>query len=247
MISKRLSGEAGIAPDIQAELRDTQPRLFHGFSRLIPTRAISLSSTRTDLFIDFGQIGTLTDRLINIGELIRISKKDMERAVAALRSMGILDSLKHNPEDFLEDFSDMVINLSTGGLGRLDIKRLRKDILTLAYNYQLKLPAYMTSLMKALITVEGVGKKLDPDYDFMETASELAHRVYQERLKPENVYKYLNRRYYRDIKPLGALPRDLHDLIKSTGQGDLQINIKVDLSQTLAIKCPNWSVGLVPA
>jgi ubiquinone biosynthesis protein len=208
--------------------------VFHGFFQADPHPGnIFIINEEQICFIDFGQIGTLTEsRLINIGELILgISKKDMERAVAALRSMGILDSLKHNPEDFLEDFSDMVINLSTGGLGRLDIKRLRKDILTLAYNYQLKLPAYMTSLMKALITVEGVGKKLDPDYDFMETASELAHRVYQERLKPENVYKYLNRRYYRDIKPLGALPRDLHGLIKSTGQGDLQINIKVDLSQ----------------
>lgn len=208
--------------------------VFHGFFQADPHPGnIFIVNEKQICFIDFGQIGTLTEfRLINIGELILgISKKDMERAVAALRSMGILDNLKHNPEDFLEDFSDMVITLSTGGLGRLDMNRLRKDILTLAYNYQLKLPAYMTSLMKALITVEGVGKKLDPNYDFMETASELANKVYEERLKPENVYKYLNRRYYRDIKPLGTFPRDLHEVVKSAGQGDLQINIKVDLSQ----------------
>ncbi|NLO20596.1 MAG: AarF/ABC1/UbiB kinase family protein [Syntrophomonadaceae bacterium] len=209
--------------------------VFHGFFQADPHPGnIFIVNEHQICFIDFGQIGTLTEsRLINIGELILgIGKQDMERAVSALRAMGILDNVKHNPEDFLEDFSDMVINLSTGGLGRLDMNRLRKDILTLAYNYQLKLPAYWTSLMKALITVEGVGKTLDPDYDFMETAAELANKVYKERLKPENVYKHLNRRYYRDIKPLGTLPRDLHDVIKSVGQGHLQINIKVDLSQT---------------
>ncbi len=208
--------------------------VFHGFFQADPHPGnIIIVNEKTICFIDFGEIGTLTEgRLINIGELIMgISKMDMERARAALQSMGILDNLNRNPEDFLEDFSDVVLNVSTGGLGKLDMNRLRKDIMTLAYNYQLKLPAYLTSLMKALITVEGVGKKLDPTYDFMETASELANKVYKERLKPDNVYKYLNRRYYRDIKPLGSLPRDFHDIIKATSRGNLQLNIKVDLSE----------------
>ncbi len=208
--------------------------VFHGFFQADPHPGnIIIVNENTICFIDFGEIGTLTEnRLINIGELIMgISKQDMERAMAALHSMGILDNLNRNPEDFLEDFSDMVLNVSTGGLGKLDMNRLRKDIMILAYNYQLKLPAYLTSLMKALITVEGVGKKLDPGYDFMNTASELANRVYKERLKPENVYKYLNRRYYRDIKPLGSLPHDFHEIIKATSRGNLQLNIKVDLSE----------------
>ncbi len=208
--------------------------VFHGFFQADPHPGnIIIVNENQICFIDFGEIGTLTEsRLIDIGELVLgISKKDMEQAVAALRSMGILEGLDRNSEDFLEDFSDMVLNISTGGLGRLDINRLRKDILTLAYNYHLQLPPYMTSLMKALITVEGVGKKLDPNYDFMETATELASKVYQERLKPENVYKYLHRRYYRDVKPLGTLPHDLHNIIKATNRGQLQVNINVELSE----------------
>ncbi len=208
--------------------------VFHGFFQADPHPGnIIIVNENQICFIDFGEIGTLTEtRLMNIGELILgISKQDMERAMSALQSMGILDRLKNNPEDFLEDFSDVVLNVSSGGLGKLDMNRLRKDIMTLAYNYQLKLPAYLTSLMKALITVEGVGKKLDPSYDFMETASELANKVYKERLKPENVYKYLNRRYYRDIKPLGALPHDLHEIIKAASRGNLQFTMNVDLSE----------------
>ncbi len=208
--------------------------VFHGFFQGDPHPGnIIIVNEKQICFIDFGQIGTLTDsRLVNIGEFVLgISKQDMERAMSALQSMGILEHMKQNREDFLEDFTDVIINVSSGGLGKLDMNRLRKDIMTLAYNYQLKLPSYLTSLMKALITVEGVGKMLDPSYNFMETAGELSSRVYKERLKPENVRKHLNRRYYRDVKPLGALPHDFHEIIKATSRGQLQIIMKVDLSE----------------
>ncbi|HWP97666.1 MAG TPA: lipopolysaccharide core heptose(II) kinase RfaY [Syntrophomonadaceae bacterium] len=182
-------------------------------------------------FIDFGEVGVLSgDRLINTGQLLlAISQQDMERALATLRDMGIVGDLA-NSEDFQEDFAELVQSASSGAIGNLDMNRLRREIMSLAYRYNLKMPAYLTMLMKALIIVEGVGKQLDPDYDFMEAARPLAAEVFRDRLKPRNVYQYMRRKYYHDIKPLGSLPADLHNVIKKAGNGELQVMMQVGFS-----------------
>ena len=117
--------------------------------------------------------------------------------MSSLQDMGIVGDLD-NVEDFQEDFADLVKSVS-GSIGKLNINRLRNELMDLSYRHQLKMPAYLTGLMKALITVEGVGKKLDPGYDFMETARPLANKVLEERLKAESVYKYIRRKYYQDL------------------------------------------------
>lgn len=208
--------------------------ILHGFFQADPHPGNILVLSETEIaFIDFGEIGTLADnRLVIIGELlVGISKQNMDRAMAALSDMGITDNMVGAWDDFQEDFEDLVKSATTGGLGNLDMNRLRKELMELSYKYQLKMPAYLTSLMKALITVEGVGKKLDPGYDFMEAAKPLANQVYQERLKPGNFYKYINRKYYRDIRPLGAIPVHLNTLLKNAATGQTQIKMLVDLSE----------------
>ncbi|MEN6347866.1 MAG: AarF/UbiB family protein, partial [Syntrophomonas sp.] len=205
--------------------------MLHGFFQADPHPGnILVMDEERIAFIDFGEIGALTDkRLILIGELlVGINKQDMDKAMAVLRDMGIVnDSI--DTEDLQEDFADLLKSVS-GNIGKLDINRLRKEMMLLAYRYQLKMPAYLTGIMKALITVEGVGKKLDPSYDFMETARPLASKVYEERLKPENIFKVVRRKYYQDIKPLGDLPFNFNKLVKATGEGRLHMNIELDIS-----------------
>ncbi len=81
--------------------------------------------------------------------------------------------------------------------------------------------------------MEGLGKKLDPNFDFTAVAAPLATKVYQERLKPENVAKYLRSRFYTDLKPLGEMPGNFNRLLKNTSEGRLAMNLQMDLSPSL--------------
>lgn len=207
--------------------------MLHGFFQADPHPGNIIVVDETHIaFIDFGEIGSLSEkRLMQLGQLLlSFSKQNMEMAIAALQDMRIIDD-SIDKENFQEDFADLIDRVSSMSLGKLDMNRLRKEIMDLAYRYHLRMPAYLTGLMKALITVEGVGKKLDPTYNFMDTAKPLATKVYQERLKPENIYKYFKRKYYRDIKPLGALPANINNLLKTTEKGELSVNFQVELSK----------------
>jgi len=206
--------------------------LLHGFFQADPHPGNILAvNEHTIAFIDFGEIGYLGERrLMFIGELLMaISKKDPYRATSVLRDMGILENID-DIEAFSEDLGELLDGLMNRTIGNIDIKTMRTDIMDLAYRYQLKMPPYLTSLMKALITVEGLGKKLDSNFDFSEVAGPLAKKVYAERLKPNSIARYIKNHYYQDIKPLTDLPMNFNKLLKKTGDGRLSVNLQMEFT-----------------
>jgi ubiquinone biosynthesis protein len=206
--------------------------VLHGFFQADPHPGNILVVDEDHIaFIDFGEVSALSERRLNsLGELLlSIDRKDMDKAVATLEDMGIItDSIEMDA--FQEDFSDLVELISASRIGNLDMNRIRKDLLDIAYRYQLKMPSYLTSLMKALITVEGVGKKLDPSFNFLEVAGPMAKKVVQEKMKPGNIYGYMRRKYYSDLRPLTSLPANFNRLLKTTDQGKLNMNIQISFS-----------------
>ena len=206
--------------------------LLHGFFQADPHPGNILVVDEDHIaFIDFGQVSALsTRRLNNLGELmLSFSRNELDRAVAVLEEMGIVTGAV-DMEIFHEDISDLVESISVSRIGNLDMNRIRKDFLDIAYRHQLKVPPYLTSLMKALITVEGVGRKLDPSFNFIEIAAPMARQVIRERMKPGNIQNYLRRKYYTDVRPLANLPAILNRLLKNTDQGKLNMNIQISFS-----------------
>jgi ubiquinone biosynthesis protein len=163
--------------------------------------------------------------------LLSFDRKELDKAVVTMEEMGIITGAV-DMDKFQEDLSDLVEQISASRIGNLDMNRIRKDLLDITYRYQLRMPSYLTSLMKALITVEGVGKKLDPTFNFLEVATPMAQKVMKERMKPGNIYGYLRRKYYSDLRPLVTLPTNLNNLLKTTDQGKLNMNIQISFSGT---------------
>lgn len=209
--------------------------LLHGFFQADPHPGnIFVVDNEHIAFIDFGEIGYLSDlRLAYVGEmLIAVMKNDPYRAMSVMRDMGILDQLQDS-EDFSESFAELVESLYASSIGNLDMKRMRIEIMEFSFRYHLKMPSYLTSLMKALITVEGLGKKLDPKFDFSEVASPLAQKVYRERLKPSNISKFLRSRYYKEVEPLKVIPANFNRLLQDTADGRLTLHLDLNMSPEL--------------
>ncbi len=209
--------------------------LLHGFFQADPHPGnIFVVDDEHIAFIDFGEIGYLSDlRLAYVGEMmLAVTKNDPYRAMSVMRDMGILNQLQDS-EDFSESFAELVESLYTGSIGNLDIKRMRSEIMEFAFRYHLKMPSYLTSLLKALITVEGLGKILDPDFDFSQVASPLAQKVYRERLKPSNLGKFLRSRYYKEVEPLKVIPANINRLLQDTADGRLTLHLDLSMSPEL--------------
>jgi ubiquinone biosynthesis protein len=206
--------------------------VLHGFFQADPHPGNILVVDEEHIaFIDFGEVSALSERrLTSLGELLwSIDRKDMDKLVATLEDMGIITEAVEM-DAFQEDLADLLELVSASRIGNLDMNRIRKDLLDITYRYQLKMPSYLTSLMKALITVEGVGKKLDPSFNFLEVAGPMAQKVIEEKMKPGNIYGYMRRKYYSDLRPLISLPANFNKLLKTTDQGKLNMNIQISFS-----------------
>lgn len=212
--------------------------MVHGFFQADPHPGNILVLGEDKIaFIDFGETGSLTEkRLATLGQLlVGIDKKDLDQALSALYDIGILND-QVELDNFEADFADLVERVYSSNMGSIDMNRLRREMLDLAYRYQLRLPNYLTALMKALITVDGVGKKLDPNFNFSDVAGPIIQQMFEERIKPAGIFRTMRRSYYREIKPLFSFPRNINNLVKVAGQGALEISHKHELKAHLEAK-----------
>ena len=55
-------------------------------------------------------------------------------------------------------------------MGEVKFKELTYDLAEVVYEYPFRLPANFTYIMRALMTLEGIGIVTDPEFSFFETA-----------------------------------------------------------------------------
>jgi predicted unusual protein kinase regulating ubiquinone biosynthesis (AarF/ABC1/UbiB family) len=79
-----------------------------------------------------------------------------------------------NPETIrpvVESLFTLYLNLK---LGEVKFKELTYDLAEVVYEYPFRLPANFTYVMRALMTLEGIGIVTDPGFSFFETAKPYA-------------------------------------------------------------------------
>ena len=87
------------------------------------------------------------------------------------------------------------------------------DITQLLRSYSLTLPADLALMIKAFLTLEGMGRQLDPDFDMASAARPFLERVVQ-RYAPNALLKRGRRSLLGLVDFAGELPRDLRKLVR---------------------------------
>jgi predicted unusual protein kinase regulating ubiquinone biosynthesis (AarF/ABC1/UbiB family) len=126
-------------------------------------------------FFDFGMVGRITPQLQS--RMIDAFFHVVSRDVAGLGQDIInLNFLKPgvDPETIrplVERLFKVYLNLK---LGEVKFKELTYDLAEVVYEYPFRLPANFTYVMRALMTLEGIGIATDPGFSFFETAKPYA-------------------------------------------------------------------------
>ena len=70
-------------------------------------------------------------------------------------------------------------------LGEVNFKELTYDLAEVIYEYPFRLPSNFTYIMRALMTLEGIGVVTDPGFSFFETAKPFAKRIHAQTRRPD--------------------------------------------------------------
>ena len=108
----------------------------------------------------------------------------------------------------------------------IELGKLLQQLLELATSFRLRIPADIFLMMKALGTVEGVGRMLDPEFDMIARATPFIKRVKLERFKPERVADDVYNMGSQLLQFIRQFPDQLLDLANLIRQEKLSLKFE---------------------
>ena len=178
-------------------------------------------------FIDFGMVGRLSEeRRTQVVSLLQgMVGRNTDNVVKILlrwsgNALVNVDSLTIDVDDFIDQYHGVPLK-------EVDITALLTDLTTLLRDHQLNLPPDLALLSKALITLEGMGRELDPDYNLVEVATPFLQRALFKRFTPDAVFKQGWQSFSSLIELITGLPKDLHQLLEAARRGALGVRLDI--------------------
>jgi ubiquinone biosynthesis protein len=190
-------------------------------------------------FIDFGMVGRLSQRRRD--ELLRLLLGLVERKPAHVAEVLLDWTSQGEPSGMptvqlgvLEDEIEAFVEQYHGTpLAQLNLAHMLGEVTTVLRQHHLALPADLALLIKAFISLEGMGRGLDPDFHMAAEALPLLKQLVRARYTP----KALGLRGWQALSStlgvIGQLPGDAALLLRRARQGRLQVGIEIaDLKRT---------------
>ncbi|HCX33540.1 MAG TPA: ubiquinone biosynthesis protein UbiB [Rhodocyclaceae bacterium] len=178
-------------------------------------------------FIDFGMVGRLTeerrDQLIRL--LLGLVKHEPRRVADVMLDWtgdGAIDE-----DGLMLEIQAFVDQYHGVALKQLRLGSMLSDLMAIVRQHQLALPSNLSLLVKAFITLEGMGRELDPDFDMAGEAMPLLEQAMRARYTPAALIKRGWRAAGEALTLITDLPHDLAKLLRAARRGRLEIHIDV--------------------
>lgn len=207
---------------------------------------IAVSSEGALIFYDFGMMGRIKTNVREqlMKTLFGIAQKDAGQVVASLVELGALSPVedmgpvRRSIQYMLDHFMDKPFEEQS-------VSAISDDLYELAYGQPFRFPATFTFVMRAFSTLEGVGKGLDPEFNFMEVAKPFALQLMTNGNTPDR-NTFLNE-LGRQAAQVGStalsLPRRIEDTIDKLERGDLRVRVRSIESDRLLRRLSNLQLG----
>ena len=199
--------------------------LFHADPH--PGNVFYLEANRIAL-IDFGMVGRLTPRRRD--DLLQLLLGLVERRPQAVADVLVdwagddhrldLGALESDVDAFVDQYHGVPLN-------DLDLGRMLADVTSLLRDHRLGLPSDMALLIKTLITLEGMGRGLDPGFNMADEALPMLRKAAGDRYRPEAVASRAWQTLRRTLDVAEQLPHDASRLLRSARRGRFHVGIEL--------------------
>ncbi len=175
------------------------------------------------VLLDFGNVGIIRpdrrDEFMRV--LYAIVNSDVEMFLGAFDGLGV--SIREEDVDPLKDELYVILQETRAyELGQYDIEESMREISGILYRYRIQVPANLMLMMKVIIMVEGIGVKLDPEFNFISRVEPYLDEIVADQLlSPERIER-ASRKVASDV--LG-LPQALNESLKRLAEGRLRVEM----------------------
>lgn len=178
--------------------------------------------------IDFGVVGRLNKRtqgtIANM--LLALSLEDYERLAYEYVDLAPFTD-KVNIDLFAKELRELIapyygLTLRNVNLGKILMKSSR-----IAAKHHLQVPSDLMLFFKSIVAIEGMGRKIQKDFDFLQYSLEFAGDLVKTQFGPDRMLGELSQVVRESKALINALPRQLHFFLRKINSPDHAFQIRI--------------------
>ena len=177
--------------------------------------------------LDFGMTGRIDPFLKNhlTDILLAILKRDAEEVISLLIYSGdITDSV--NIRALRRDISEFIDKYYELSLQEFQVGQLLIDFTEIISEYRIKFHPDLLLLAKAFMTIESMGRKLDPDFDMTLHLRPLMEKEIRDRLSPKSAFKEIFGNINSYVNLFRSLPKEIKEILNRINRDKFKIDLE---------------------
>ncbi len=177
--------------------------------------------------LDFGMIGILDEELRNllVDLLQAVITRDLSNAVRLIKSMSPskhdidVSLLKADLRDFIDTYYGLTLT-------EIDVGNLLSDFVGIITSHGIRCPGDLLLLTRALVTLEGVGKSLSPQFNVAEVLQPFLEELIRKKYSPRRVAGQVIQEATDLFNLCRSLPGALSEVLDKLKQDQLKLEVE---------------------
>jgi ubiquinone biosynthesis protein len=181
-------------------------------------------------FIDCGMVGKIgLDARTRIAELVfGVATGDARLVMRAAMKMGNVEPDSIDERALLDDVQEVVDQFIGKPIAEIDIAAVLDKFYQILRDYKVRCPADMVMLIKAMGTIEGVARDLDPDYEIIEAAKPFIFKLVNDRYAPKALTKRVLNTLFSYAELIDSLPKQVNGILRKLRLGEAKVNFHIE-------------------
>jgi ubiquinone biosynthesis protein len=174
--------------------------------------------------IDFGMVGRLEEErreeLVDI--FLSISQRDVKRAVELVLTVGRPSEevdrplLQSDVRDFIETYYGLALE-------RVKMGKLLSDFVLILSNHSIRFPADLMLLLRAMVTLDGLGRDLDPEFNLALYLAPFIKKMIRDRYTPHRMARRLLGNSGRVLEAMQDVPIQIEKTLQKLNRDEIKI------------------------
>lgn len=189
------------------------------------------------VFLDFGMMTRITKKdQKNLGFLmLQISNEDVDGLIDTIERISAV-SENADSDKLKKEAEKEVLKLRNTTIEEQSVSKILISLSTKAAKNGFYVPTKITLIGKGILTMEGVGLKIYPDYSIQENMEEEVERLLLEQNDPKQIAKDASFDLMQNEDLVSKLPSKINELLDKSGE-----------SQKVTVENKSPEIELIPA
>ena len=181
----------------------------------------------TICLIDFGMVGRLMkkDKFAFAGIFLGMAQQDAKAMATNFRRLSI-DSDIQDMRAFEYELNELIEDYAGMDVQELNMAELAAGLQKIIFDHKLKIPGSIFLILRALVILEGIGKKIHPGFKTFEFVKPLGESILKEQYSIKNIGMELYYSGSQFVSFLNSFPYEVRYILKKIRKGEFTINVQ---------------------